>query len=209
MKNSMQHWNGKQVVVIDTETNGLKAGYHEILQIAMLPLDSNFQQRQDILPLYMYIKPNHPRRTDMEALKVNKLKLAEINERGFDSEVAKDLLIEWIDKLGLPCNKYGKRCQVIPLGQNYSFDMSFIKAWLGIDLYYELFDYHYKDTMIVAGFLNDKAATHGEKVPFAKIGLKYLANLLNVEILNHHDALQDCLATAEVYRKLVNQGLLG
>lgn len=209
MKNSMQHWNGKQMVVIDVETNGLRAGYHEILQICLLPLDSNLQQRKDILPLYMLIKPEHPRRTDMEALQINKLKLADINKRGFDTDVAKDLLLEWIDKLDLACNKYGKRCQLIPLGQNYSFDIGFIKHWLGIDLYYEIFDYHYRDTMITAGFLNDKAAMHGEKIPFPKIGLHYLCNVLNVELLNHHDALQDCLATAEVYRRLVGQGLLG
>ena len=208
MKNSMQHWNGKQVCAMDVETTGLDPHYHEIIQVCLLPLDSNIEIRRDILPLNMFLKPDYPQRADRKAMKVNCIDMANLVARGFDREKAKDLLIDWIDKLGMPCNKYGNKLTIIPLGQNLSFDISFMKRWLGDDLYSEYFHYHYKDTMISASYINDHAAMHGEKVLFPKINLKYLANILNVDIIGHHDALVDCKAAADVYRKMLQRGLI-
>ena len=210
MKNSMQHWNGCQMCSIDTETSGLDSHWHEILQIAILPLDSNLKPRKDVMPFYIEMKPEFPERIDKEAIKINKLDICKIVLRGFDQEKAKDLLREWFDKLGLPYTKSGQfQKRIIPLGQNYAFDRSFIQRWLGIEMYNELFDYHYADTMNTATYLNDRAAMHGEPVPFSKINLSFLANKLDVEIDRAHDALSDTVATAEVYRRLLQQGLLG
>ena len=207
MSNSMQHWNGNQVCVIDTETTGLDPLWHEIIQICILPLDSNFNIRKDVMPFYIDLIPDHPERIDKNAMKVNRLKMAEIGKRGFDRLAAIDMLEGWIKKLGLPCTKYGTPKRIIPLGQNYGFDRGHIQKWLGMELYNTFFDYHYMDTMITANYLNDKAAMHAEKVPFSKISLAWLCNVLKVVNEKAHDALHDCMATAEVYKKMLNLDL--
>ena len=208
MSNSMEHFNGDQLAVIDIETTGLDAYWHEIIQIAILPLDSNLKPRKDVLPFYLEMMPSNPERIDEEAMKVNKLKLANVILRGHDPEKVKDLLEEWFFKLKLPLTKYGKSKRLVPLGQNYTFDKDFITHWLGINVYQEYFHHNYRDTMIAANYINDQAAMHAEKIPFSKVNLSWLAKELRVERPVVHDALQDCIITAEVYRCLLQRGLM-
>ena len=205
----MQHWNGNLLCAIDTETTGLLSGYHEIIQICILPLDSNIKPREDVTPFYIEIKPEHKERADPKAMKVNRLDFTTIARRGHDVEAAKGLLEKWIDGLGLPSTKFGTRKKLIPLGQNYGFDRAFITEWLGPELYDELFHHEYRDTKMSAAYLNDRAGMHAEKVPFNKLGLTWLAKVCNVPRGRAHDALADCVATAGVYRHILNQGLLG
>ena len=205
----MQHWNGCQCCAIDCETGGLDSCFHEILQLCILPLDSNFEPRKDVLPFYIHFKPDYPNQVDPAALKINKLNLAKLINEGLDKEQAKDLLEAWIKKLGLPMNRSGyNRCKIVPLGQNYAFDKGFIIQWLGQDLYDEWFHYHFRDTMTTALFQNDRAAMHAESVPFPKVNLGYLCSQLKIKLDRGHDSLADCLATAAVYRKMISEGLL-
>jgi len=209
MSNSMHHWQGHQVCAIDVETTGLNPNWHEMIQICILPLDSDFLPRQDVVPFYIYLVPDYPERAAPKAMSINRLDFANVALTGHDREKAKDLLEDWITSLDLSYTKSGDRKKIMPLGQNYAFDLGFIKAWLGDEMYNEIFHYHYKDTMIVANFLNDHAAVHAEAPPFPRIGLSYLCTRLKIHRERSHDALQDCIATAKVWRALVNQGLVG
>ncbi len=209
MSNAMVHWNGNQVCAIDTETTGLKVGWHEIIQICILPLDSNFKPRRDVLPFFIEMVPEHPERATPEAMRVNRLDFAIIGQRGHDQEKAKDLLEAWIGKLSLPTTKFGTPKKIIPLGHNYAFDRGFITSWLGHETYNGYFHYDYRDTKITAAYLNDRAAMHAEKVPFNKGNLVWLSKKLDILHDRAHDALSDCIATAGVYRALTRQGLLG
>jgi DNA polymerase III epsilon subunit-like protein len=207
MAKSMEHWNGNQLCAIDTETTGLDSHYHEIIQICILPLDSNIQPRKDIMPFYINMMPWFPERADPDALKKNKLQLADLMIKGFDKDSSIDLLGEWLEKLDLPYTASGRRKQIVPLGQNYAFDIRFMHAWIGIAMYNEYFHYHFKDTMIAAGWLNDRAAMHGEKVPYSKVNLQWLARTHNIKTERAHDALQDCVTTAKVYKEMLKIGL--
>lgn len=207
MANSMVHWNGNQLCAIDIETTGTIPWFHEIIQIAILPLDSNLEPRKDIFPFDIKIAPNHPKRVDREAIKVNKINFAKLMKDGFDSDKSIDLLLEWVKKLKLPCTKYGTPKRIIPLGHNFLFDSYFIKYWLQPTQYNEIFDGRYNDTMIIANFLNNKAAVHAEKVPFPKVNLRYMCSKLNISYERGHDALQDCIMTAKVFKILVESGL--
>jgi DNA polymerase III epsilon subunit-like protein len=210
MAESMQHWNGHQLVAVDVETTGLDPFYHEICQICILPLDSNSVPRRGIMPFYVELKIDYPERTDLEAMSVSRANLVKIQRRGFDKEAAKDLLEDWIKKLKLPVTSGGRPKMLIPLAHNWPFDRAFIQAWLGTSLFNDIFWGHYRDTMQTALYLNDKAAMHAEKVPFNKVSLRWVATQLNVEhpLSKAHDALQDCITTAACYRKLLQRGLL-
>jgi DNA polymerase III epsilon subunit-like protein len=208
MQHQMQHWNGNQLCAIDIETTGTDPTYHEIIQIAIIALDGNIDPMKTVLPFYIDIAPENPERFERDAMRVNKMKLAQIALRGHDREKAADLLIQWVEKLNLPYTKWGTRKRIIPLGHNYAqFDSLFIKRWLGPDRYGEYFDPRCRDTMQSAIYMNDRADMHNEPIPYAKVNLQWLASRLRVETDRAHDALQDCLTTAKVYKALLKIGL--
>lgn len=206
---AMEHWNNKMCCVIDTETTGLDPNFHEIIQIAVVPLTSNFEILRGVLPFHVNLKPEYPERADPQALSVNKRVMTEIIDRGMDKFKALDLFDDWFHKLEIKMNKYGNPNKIMPLGQNYGFDKSFIQAWMGVETYNNYFDYHYRDTMHAALYLNDRAGAHAEKVPFPKVNLQYLATTLKIESDRAHDALEDCLTTAKVYKQLCFTGIMG
>lgn len=205
----MKHFNGNQLCSIDTETTGFDCSFHEICQFSCIPLDSNIKPRKDVIPFDVIMKLDFPERADPEAMKINGRTVAELQIHGFDKLKVIDMFAEWKERLKLPYKAGGGQKQIIPLGQNFSFDMGFMKAWMSDDVYREHFHYHYRDTMHTAAYLNDRAAMHGEKVPFSKIKLTWLAHQLNVDHERAHNSLEDARITAEVYRKLLMAGLLG
>lgn len=208
MAKSMQHWNGQQLCVIDTETTGLDPFWNEAIQICILPLDSNIEPRKDIQPFYINLIPDNPERASKEAFKKNKLDLANLVNTGFDRIAAIDMLSDWIKKLGLPVTAYGNPKKIIPLGHNFGFDRIFMIKWLGIDLYDEYFFYHYRDTMNSANFINDCAGMNAETVPYSKVGLQWMCSKLNIQSERAHDALSDCISTAKVYKQLLKKGFI-
>jgi DNA polymerase III epsilon subunit-like protein len=207
--NSMIHWNGHQLVAIDVETTGLIPWFHEIIQLSIVPLDSNAVPRKDVMHLDLWIQPEHPERIDPKAMSVNKKTMAEIKTRGHDREKAKDLLREWVDRLGLPYTDWGNRKRLLPLGHGYSIDKAFVQRWFGHPEYSEIFDGRDRDTMVVANYLNDRAAMHAETVPYSKVTLGWLCKQLGVRLDRAHNAVDDCVATAACYKKLMEMGVIG
>lgn len=208
MAKSMVHWNGHQLVAIDVETTGLIPWWHEIIQLCILPLDSNCEPRKDVPHLDLWIAPEHPERVDPKAMSVNRLKLANIVNRGHDREKAKDLLTEWVDRLGLPYTDWGNRKRLLPLGHGVSIDKFFIMHWFGHENYSTIFDGRDRDTMIAANYLNDRAGMHAEKIAYAKVNLTWLCKQLGVRLERAHNAVDDCVATAACYKKLIEMGVI-
>ena len=56
------HLNGCLMAAVDLETTGTRPGYHEIIQIAVVPLDSDFRPLADVRPFYTLVKPEYPER---------------------------------------------------------------------------------------------------------------------------------------------------
>ena len=205
----MQHWNNHQMCAIEVETSGLDPFWDQILQLAIVPLDANLEQRRDVPPFNIYIKPENPTAISSAALRVNKIDIQKVVRFGHDIEKAKDLLEHWVAKLKLGTTKFGNPKRILPLAHNWQFDSSFIKRWLGIEMYGEIFDSRYRDTQVAAEYLNERAAMHAEKVPYSKVNLGWLAKVHGVVNEQAHDAVFDCLTTAEVYRRMTQTGLLG
>lgn len=196
----MIHLNGNLLCAIDVETTGTKAGYHEIIQICVLPLafDLTPLKKEGLYPFYTELKPTCPERIDWDAIKVSRLDMSQLMLRALEPDRVADLFDKWFQKLKLPYNK-----KIVPLGCNWPFDAAFIKDWLGEENYSQFFFGLHRDVQTAALYVNDKYDFHCEPCPFPKQNLKYLASQLRITYEKAHDALHDCLATAEVYRRML------
>lgn len=186
------------LVAIDLETTGLRAGWHEIIQIAIVPLDSNLKPFKEISPFYSNLRPLHPERASSRAGSIHGLSLKELVKIAPHPDCISELLHSWFENLNLPAKNI-----LIPLAHNWAFESAFLTAWLGVEGKSELFHAHARDSMILSIGINDRAAMKGEPIPFRSVGLAAMCKNLRVINVNPHDALSDCLAEAEVYRKLI------
>lgn len=201
--NGMVHWNGNLMAAIDFETTGKIPGYHEIIQIAVVPLDADLQPNTGLRPFYHNIAPEYPERAEHAAKMVNQLDLDDLMLNSPSSQKVADMLVEWWERLDLPMSR-----NLIPLAHNWPFEAGFGRAWLGYDLFDHLFHGHARDSMEYALNFNDRAAFAGLPVPFSKVGLNALCRHFKVVNENPHDALSDCLAEAQVYRALLHHDWL-
>lgn len=205
---TMVHFNGNLLCAIDTETTGLDFQTQDMVQIAIVPLNANCLPLKElngnkIYPFYHNLKPRFPENANKQALSVNRLDLEELARKGLDYFQAADKFEQWFERLGLAEGK-----KILPLGHNYQFDKNWIADWLGTEHYNHYFHYHYRDSMVAAQYANDRAVFRHEKAPFPKVSLSYLSNCLEVGNQEAHDALSDCLTTAEIYRRLLQLNLV-
>jgi len=191
-------FNGHLLAAIDLETTGTRPGYQEIIQIAVLPLDSDIKPLAGVTPFYTHIKPKHPERESIGARNKHKIPMAELMLHAPESERVADWFREWVEGLRLPFRR-----ALVPLAHNWAFESAFLKAWLGVEAVDEIFHAHARDSMIYAIGLNDRTAFQGEPVLFNSVNLGSMCNKLGITNTNPHDALADCIAEAEVYRTLL------
>jgi hypothetical protein len=193
----MIHLNGNICCAVDVETTGFIPGFHCIWQIAIVPLDCNYSP-QGVVPFYMDIRVKRPENIDKKAIKVCNVDFYKRQQRAIDPWTCADMFDTWFEKLKLPIYK-----KIQPLASNWVFDRAFIIDWLGPKTYEQLFHPYYRDTQVVALHRNDVMAHQGREIEFPKIGLSSLASRLGITNLKPHDALQDALTSAEVYKRLV------
>jgi len=189
---------GNLLAAVDVETTGRQSGFHEIIQVAIQPLDEHIEPLKGVLPFYMNIQPEYLRRIEPESMGIHKITLEDLRQSALDKMKVADLLDEWFQRLDLPYRK-----SLVPLAHNWAFEAGFLKDWLGLESFNRLFHPHPRDTMGLALSIADRAVFRGEKIPFQSFGLPALCNHFGIELLNHHDALADCLAEAELYKYLM------
>ena len=192
------HLDGHILCAVDVETTGRTPGFHEIIQIAIQPLNSRIEPLEGVVPFVHYIKPDHPERVERQATAVHKLSIDWLISNASDRWTVEELLEEWWLKLDLPFNK-----TLMPLAQNWQYEAGFLKAWLGVDQFHHFFHPYARDTMLDATFINDLHYMHGEKIPFPWTRLSYLCKYFNIVNANPHDALSDARAEAEVYKAML------
>lgn len=198
MIKSLLHLNGNILCAVDVETTGFVPGHHDIWQIAILPLDNLIKPAKGIIPFYLDLKVKRPENINKKAVKLNRTDFYTRQLRAIDPWEAADMLDEWVQKLNLPMRK-----GICALASNWPFDRSFIIDWLGHESFQQFFSPWYRDTMVSATFQNDIADHRGNRIEYPKVGLASLGGRLKVKNEKAHDALQDCIATAEVYRRLI------
>jgi len=197
--NGLVHLNGCLLASIDFETTGLRAGYHEIIQIAVVPLNADLRPATNLRPFYHNIAPEFPERADRKSGKVHGLDLDWLMMNAPSHDKVADMLVEWSESLDLPVNR-----SIVPLAHNWAFEAAHGKAWLGDDLFGHLFHSHARDGMLLAVSINDRAAFLGLPIPFSYVGLNALCDKFKIVNENAHEALSDARAEAEVYRSLLH-----
>lgn len=204
-RNGLSHLNGNILCAIDVETSGTVPGFHDLLQIAILPLDYKLDVWKTIPPFYMEIQPKRPENyglkcswSDEVVAKKNRQLMTHAQVNGMEPYKAADMFDEWFSKLNLGYEK-----KVAPLASNWPFDRGFIMDWLGQESFEQYFDPRFRDTQCCACFANDRADFRNEPFPYNKVSLKWLARVYSVDYSRAHDALQDCFITAQVYKRMV------
>lgn len=193
----MKHLYGHIIASIDVETTGTLAGFHEIIQIAVVPLGVDLRPLPGVRPFYMNIRPEHPERADPKAFEINGLDPEALLSCP-DATRAADLFDEWFQQLPLPMDK-----KLIPMAHNYVFEYGFLKAWLGVKGLEHFFHFHPRDAMICALAIKDKCGILGQPVPFESVSLTNLCKVYGITNSKPHDALADAIAEAELYRTLL------
>jgi DNA polymerase III epsilon subunit-like protein len=172
---------------IDIETTGLYAGTHEIIQLAIVPYDKDYNP---ISRFVSYICPYRPEYADPEAMKTNGLNLEELKTQPTPSQV-KTCFIEWKE------GSFGSE-RITPLGHNYGqFDCQFLKLFFTPKMYDKIFGHRIRDTMVAANFLKDV----GLQLPESS-GLTGLLEFFKVERTTAHDAYEDALSVIKLYKRM-------
>jgi DNA polymerase III epsilon subunit-like protein len=200
MYHTLEWLNGNVLATVDVETTGRLPAYHEIIQIAVLPIDANFEPFPGVLPFYTNIAPEYPERSEIGATMVHGIDLAKLKAESLDRWRVADLFDEWFQSLKLPLHK-----KLVPLAHNWPFESGFLKDWLGTETMDALFHPYARDSMQLTIALNDIASMRGLSVPFDKINLVHLCKRFAIPLDHAHNALEDAIATAKLYKILISQ----
>jgi DNA polymerase III epsilon subunit-like protein len=192
------HLNGNIMCAIDIETTGRMPGFHEIIQIAVQPLNSDLDPLEGIHPFYTTIAPEYIERSESEAQSIHGLNLCQLQANSLDRWKVADLFDEWFQKLDLPYRK-----SIVPLAHNWAFEAGFLKSWLGIECMNLMFHPHPRDSMLFAIALNDRRVMNGDPLLFPSVSLTSMCKQLGILVIKAHDALSDALAEAKVYQTLL------
>ena len=92
---SLKNLKGNPFAVVDVETTGRIGGFHEIVQIAIVPLTLDLEVADDIAPFYQNIRPNHPERAEKRAEGVHGLQMDDLLINAPSQDRVLDYLMEW------------------------------------------------------------------------------------------------------------------
>ena len=92
----MKHLNGNLLCAVDIETTGLVAGVHDIIEVAIIPLDHNLEPKTGFRIFDAMLQPLRPEKAEPSALRSNGISLKEAQERGVNPHRAAEYLEELV-----------------------------------------------------------------------------------------------------------------
>jgi hypothetical protein len=197
----MQHMNNNLMCSIQIRTSGPNPGEHEILQLALMPLNRFLKVHEEIPVIDMKFKLEYPGNLDMDYCRLKQSDIAECAVRGIDKYKMVEIFDRWYREIRLPFRK-----KILPLGYDWGSVKPFLVEWLGQALYDEIFAPECRDVLMCALFMNDRAGVRVEKIPFAKTDLGYLCSCARIEHIDKNAPLSDCDSVAQLYDHLLRLG---
>jgi DNA polymerase III epsilon subunit-like protein len=191
------NWFGHVPAGVDFETTGLQAGYHEIIQVGVAPMKDDLSAPSLDECFYQYVRPEYPERQDPAAAAVHGIDLEWLMDTAPSADEVADWLREFFREQHF-CE--GKK--FIPIAHNWPFENSFFDAWIGVVDKESMFHYHVRDTAVVCGYLKDKQVA-GLAENNTSVSLTSMCSYFGIPNDRPHDALNDALVCAELYRLLV------
>lgn len=188
--------NDNVLAAMDVETTGRDPCRHEVIQLAIVLLDCNLEPVDNF---YTNICPEYPDRIHPEAVETHGITHEDLQSAP-DKYTVADNLWEWFQNLGLAPGK-----RLVPLCHNSQFDIPFVQSMLGLEMFYDIFGYPTRDTQSLIVGMMDRAAFHNVKCPFPYARLSECCKALGIKLDDAHDALADAVATARVYRALLEK----
>jgi len=175
------------ICAIDTETTGLNETCCEMIELAIVGLNKDFSFNGHCYTTRIRPSPIALQLMSPEAFEIHRITKEELLMAPTAAQVRTSLLI-W--KRELTDEK------IFPLGHNYIFDRTYIRKFMGIELYDETFDYHIRDTTNLITAITDM----GSHIPR---NLRKACAHFNIPTQDVHDAEGDARLTAILYKTLI------
>lgn len=188
----------KKMLWLDTETTGLDANKHGVIQIAALYEEAQIPYYANIPFIFNEMSNAIGCKVDKEALRINGRKKKEIKKFPNSGETFSHF-IAFLDER---VNKFNKEDKITIMGYNVKFDLEMIHAWAKRENYEYLgsyLDWRVVDVLVIARneWLMGRMPSEPEDFKLGTICKVYGINPPN------HDALQDIKATRELYFKMM------
>lgn len=179
-------------IVFDVETGGFDYLAHPITQIALITIDSKTLEELDRFETY--IKPYNDLVITKEALGVTGLRMSDINN-GLSAKESVNILSKYFKK-SMPNSRPENR--PVMIGHNVQFDLGFL---------FYLFESCGKDVHSSIGETSIcTMALAKQALPDASsLKLKSVCESIGVKLNDAHKAMNDTIATAEVFRYFTNR----
>lgn len=182
---------GKTIfAAMDTETTGLNSEIHEIIDLAIVPLNDDFSF-SEIPELHIRIKAEHLETAEPEALQVSGLNPNE----GLSLEQAKIEFQNWLKDNDIE--------RIYPLGHNLAFDLDFINKTFPEES--KIISFRGRDSMYLARVINDVCRREKGVELFPKTSLSSVRSVLGITGEQTHHALDDARDSAIAYREMLNK----
>ena len=178
------------VAAIGIETTGLDPKRHDVLELAVVPLDAHLQEDASIEPFRARIRAVRPENAESEALRLHGLDPLEGEEANKAIVDLRMWAYDW------------HVSKIVPLAHNVDFSMSFLLT--RVPELRELFvPSAGRDTMRLASAVNDICERAGAQPPFASLAFRAVRKAVGLLGDQSHRAFDDAREAAFVYRTLV------
>ena len=191
----------KKLIYIDTETTGLKSEENAMTQIAAIVVIDGEERGRLVLDINPFSYP-YKAVIDDKALEITGKTKEEV--RGYADQRVQ--CHKFVAFMGEHIDLEDRNDTFQFMGYNTSFDMGFVKQWLKINKLYFSNYFTYKDVDVFALVKHMRLWGMLDGCKDDKLGT--VCEHFDIE-LDEHDAMNDILATRELYKVLVNKATVG
>lgn len=195
----MQHLNNNLICAMGYDTTAADPDIGELIEFACVPIDHRLQIHSKLTLFNMKLRPESLATIDWRHCRATIPEVSAMAHSAFDRDKVADFFWQWFEQMDLP---RGKR--IIPLGYKYPILRTWLIQWLGWERYHEIFSEDYRDLLVAAHLINDRADMRAQPLTFAKQDLKWLGKQMNVELMEIGGSpLDDCRTIIETYKRML------